>query len=511
MMSIASQTSRKDYRAILHPMGGGRTDGLKPITLSLLSNFVSKRMVTGRSKSVIVPDSNAQKLRGLQQSVVKASYIKNGYNSQWKAHGKYLEREGAQQEGERGTGFGSSGNEISVSDTLSQWQESGDRHLFKFIVSPEHADRMNMREHVEKLMECMERDLCVKLQWVAMDHHNTDNPHAHIALRGKDNKGNDLIIPKRYLSHGIRERSQEIATRELGKRTERDIERSREKNLQAKRVTELDRILEKRIDRDSKIVVSATGTVQQNNLDRQLLSRLQFLREIGLSKKVGSLTWQMQENFLSTLRQYQISQDIIKRRAQHMSHVMDTRSAFKQTSWQELKESAQPITGRLVGVGLENSLKDGRYMMLEATDGRIHYVSLPQNVNYKFDKYEMRAGDLITLRSRSFESDAKDENKKTVKYVAVEASGKWNDAKIKPLDYHLIEKLRLRASPLIQGSGLSAFQEHFNKLTMQRMEFMRAQGIVKLDGSVNEKAWAQFRQSEHHVSKDKARDDDRGR
>jgi type IV secretory pathway VirD2 relaxase len=520
-MPVSSQIQRNDYMATIRPSGSGAVRNLSPHTLSLMRSMVERRRITGNSQRSN-PAQHASHLARMQQSVVKVSYIKNGYAGQWKAHGKYLEREGAQQEGERGTGFGSGGQSVSVSETIEQWQNAGDRHLFKLIVSPEQAGRLDMRDHVNALMARMERDLGTKLQWVAMDHHNTDNPHVHIALRGKDHQGKDLVIPKEYIRSGIRQRSQEEATKVLGRRTQQDIDLAREKNLQAKRITELDRELDKRKDAAGKVVISAIGTETQRNTDRQLLSRLQFLREIGLAKKTGSLTWQMQEGLLPALRQYQTSQDIVKRRAQHMSHIMDTRSPLKVTSWQELKESSQPITGRLVGLGLEDALKDGRYIMIEATDGRVHYVPVPRNVNQKLDHKELRAGELISLRPRSFVKESQtskghvaDGNnlteRKTIHYVAIETSGTWKSTNAVPLDYQLVAQLRAGNPPTVQGSTLNAFQRHYNQLVEQRLSFLQQQGVVQQGGGINEKAWEHFRQAEHPNVKQHDADKDRGR
>ncbi len=40
----------------------------------------------------------------------------------------------------------------------------------------------------------MEADLGTGLDWVAVNHWNTDNPHTHIVVRGRDDTGKDLII-----------------------------------------------------------------------------------------------------------------------------------------------------------------------------------------------------------------------------------------------------------------------------------------------------------------------------
>ena len=46
----------------------------------------------------------------------------------------------------------------------------------------------------------MERDLDTKLQWVAIDHHNTDDAHVHLLVRGVREDGRPLQIDREYLS-----------------------------------------------------------------------------------------------------------------------------------------------------------------------------------------------------------------------------------------------------------------------------------------------------------------------
>ena len=69
----------------------------------------------------------------------------------------------------------------------------------------------------------MRRDLGSGLEWVAIDHYNTDNPHVHLLVRGRDLDGRSLRIPRDYLSSGLRHRSQELATQRLGLRSDREI------------------------------------------------------------------------------------------------------------------------------------------------------------------------------------------------------------------------------------------------------------------------------------------------
>ncbi len=120
--------------------------------------------------------------------------------------------------------------------------------MWRFIVSPEDADRLNLRDHVRELLGRMESDLGTRLDWVAIDHHNTDDAHVHLLVRGVRADGRPLEIDREYLRSGVRTRSQEIATRELGPRLEPEVLRSRERAVRREQWTEIDRALQQRAD-----------------------------------------------------------------------------------------------------------------------------------------------------------------------------------------------------------------------------------------------------------------------
>src|SRR5260370_10378794 len=129
--------------------------------------------------------------------------------------------------------------------TVRSWEKS-DELMWRFIVSPEDADRLNLRDHVRELVGQMERDLDTKLEWVAIDHHNTDDAHVHMLVRGVRENGQVLEINREYLRSGLRIRSQEIATRELGPRLEPEMLRSRERAVRQEQWTEIDRALQRK-------------------------------------------------------------------------------------------------------------------------------------------------------------------------------------------------------------------------------------------------------------------------
>ena len=55
---------------------------------------------------------------------------------------------------------------------------------------------------------------------MAVTHHNTDSPHAHLLIRGRRGDGRDLVIPREIVSERLRESAQELATRTLGERSD---------------------------------------------------------------------------------------------------------------------------------------------------------------------------------------------------------------------------------------------------------------------------------------------------
>ena len=119
----------------------------------------------------------------------------------WTAHARYLARPGAQQELTRGLGFDAEREQVDLMATVKGW-EKNDELMWRFIVSPEDADRLDLRDHVRELVGRMERDLESKLEWVAIDHHNTDDAHVHLLVRGVRDNARPLEIDREYLRSG---------------------------------------------------------------------------------------------------------------------------------------------------------------------------------------------------------------------------------------------------------------------------------------------------------------------
>jgi type IV secretory pathway VirD2 relaxase len=123
-----------------------------------------------------------------------------------------------------------------------------DRHHFRFIVSPDDAAEMtDLRAFARDLVADMERDLGTKLDWIGVDHYNTDNPHLHILVRGNADDDRDLAISRDYISRGIRARAQDRATVKLGPKPD-EIRSVLEREVEADRWTQLDAVLRREAD-----------------------------------------------------------------------------------------------------------------------------------------------------------------------------------------------------------------------------------------------------------------------
>jgi type IV secretory pathway VirD2 relaxase len=339
-----------------------------------------------------------------QRSAVKASYSRNGRSASWAAHGTYLAREGAQREGGKGRGFGAEQEGINLTATLRTWQRAGDARLWKFIVSPERAERLDLKAHTRALVSHVERDLGTRLEWVAIDHYNTDNPHVHLLVRGRDAQGRALQIHPDYLRQGIRRRSQDLATQALGFRSEREIVQSRGRAVERLRFTELDRALIRHAGPRGLITIDGPPprSPAARAFRQQELRRLQVLEGLGLAEKVWTRTWRLSPQLEDALRQAQLSGDIIKARARHQARLSDPRLPVAVTRI----EAGTVITGRVVGTGLADELRDQRYLLVEARD-RLHYVLQPPAVQRARGLGQLRIGDIVTLCGEAIEKEGR--------------------------------------------------------------------------------------------------------
>jgi type IV secretory pathway VirD2 relaxase len=288
-------------------------------------------------------------------------------------HLRYIVRDGVGPDGQVGQAYNAERDTTDV-DAFEE-RSRGDRHQFRFIVSPEDAVRLeDLRDFTRHFMAQMERDLETKLEWVAVDHWDTDNPHTHVVLRGKDQAGENLVIGREYISRGMRIRAGELATSWLGPRTEREIRASLEHGLHQDRYTTLDRKLRDLIDDGGVIDLRVSDQVGGLRDRALLIGRVHHLQTLGLARQVDTGRWQLRADVEPTLQALGERRDIIRT-------MQRTFGANRRELVLGGGREGGPVIGRIVAKGMTGEAHDKPYILVDALDGRAHHVALAKHAD----------------------------------------------------------------------------------------------------------------------------------
>ena len=297
----------------------------------------------------------------LQRVIVKASYTAHHPDKiagVLRAHVKYLGRDSASLDGREGRFYDAAEEGIDARQRLQQWQSDA-RH-FRFIISPEQGHELNEKEggltaYTRELMARMEKDLGTRLQWVAINHHNTDDLHAHLLVRGRRQDGKELRIDRAYIRHGMRQAAQEIATAWLGERTDQQLKLAAQKELKADRYTGLDAVIERYVQANGRLQLKMPTTPAGRDMRRRVGTRLQYLELLGLACRDRHGRWGVDGELKSKLHAFSQRNDIIK----NLYATLGPRSAFV-VSYRGEKE----LVGVVAGRGTHDELRDRRYLLV---------------------------------------------------------------------------------------------------------------------------------------------------
>ena len=305
--------------------------------------------------------------------IVKVRTVKLGGNGfeVAKAHLRYVERDGTTREGGRGQLYSADRDAVD----RNAWLEpaKGDRHQFRIIVSAEDGmEYDDLKPLTRRIMQRVEEDLGTKLDWVAVDHYNTGHPHTHIIVRGKDERGADLIIAHDYISHGLRERACELVDLDLGPRTDHAIEQRLRAEVEQERLTSIDRAMLREADKDILVSSNARGAFDQ----AIRMGRLKKLERLGLATRHGGAHWRLAPDLADTLRRMGERDDIIRTMQRAYTARGNAPALADQVIYDPTAPDARPLIGRVVERGLSDEYADRHYVIVEAIDGRTHYAEI---------------------------------------------------------------------------------------------------------------------------------------
>jgi type IV secretory pathway VirD2 relaxase len=298
-----------EFRGRLGRTRGGRSGGAS----GKLGARLTKAMKGARVRASAF--TNASAARGFaddprQRVVAKLSFHKHGFGAvgggKLMAHAQYLERDVAAREGERGQ-FYDRERDIAedAREQLRDWSVEDKRH-FRLMLAPESGVRIvgedgDLKDFTRSTMARVERDLGVKLDWVAVDHHNTDNPHVHVIVRGVRRDGAELLLPREYVSHGLREAARDVATDILGERSIADERLRLEREAQARSLNRLDRALEQELNAAREVRMQELGRDQTPEFANALRARARELERMGLAQEVRRNVLKLERDWLERL------------------------------------------------------------------------------------------------------------------------------------------------------------------------------------------------------------------
>ncbi len=316
--------------------------------------------------------------RAGRRVLVKARIVRHGgvklRSAPLARHVLYLQRDGVGRDGRHADLFGREGDGVDGRAFAAACE--ADRHHFRFIVSPEDSHRLDdLRAFTRDLMARAERDLGTRLDWAAVDHWNTDNPHVHILVRGKAEDGRDLVIARDYIAHGLRARAEALVGLELGPRSAREIATDLERQVDAERWTNLDRSLRALADDHAGVVDLRRGAPEPRDpeLRRLMIGRAQKLERLGLATPVLPAVWELKPGAEATLRDLALRGDII--RTMHRAMAGGPERAASDFVIEGVP--ASPILGRLVARGLQDEQQGGGFAIIDGVDGRVHHLRFP--------------------------------------------------------------------------------------------------------------------------------------
>lgn len=342
-----------------------------PVRMGMMKRLASSRMFalgdrTGVLRAAQNRSGRAFRLNVRQRVVVKALVSRHTGKGAERAaalaaHVAYLGRDGAGIDGSRAEFFSREGETPEVVAAARAWGQ--DRHHFRFIVSPEHGDRLDLKPYVREVMARVSADLGEPdLTWVATCHYDTDQPHAHVLVRGRRSDGRDLVIPRDYMGYGFRARAQEVAQERLGDLSRVDAERRIWRETAADRFTAFDRRLLAAADPHGLVADGVGGTDAWTALSR---GRLRHLEGLGLATRHGRL-YRLDGELELKLRTLQLRRDVIR--------TLNQRRLEAGRDVRPLERSA--VRGRVVKTGFHDEAGTAPWVIVRDGAGAEHYGRL---------------------------------------------------------------------------------------------------------------------------------------
>ena len=389
--------------------------------------------------------------------VVKASYIlasnKNS-RARIRHHLHYAGQGKSDELKQTPVLYGADGDTINFIKTVNGFETAP--HMFNIIISPEDGKKLDLTEFTKDFIAVIEKDLKTKLDWVAGNHYDTNDPHIHLLIKGSDENGKPLLMKRDYIAKGLRARAGQVATKKIGLRSYEEVVSSLERKICSTKKCELDNIIVKHCVNGAFDLSKANS--QLNDLPSSLFTRrLEFLSTKGLVTKIKESCWQIKDGLPEQLRNIDRTHSIISKLSDGLKvNKQDCEIISAKTM------ADRVVKGHVVERGYADDRESREYLLIKSKEKKFIYVELEKHS----EKTRTEVGEFVRIETTKPFGGPLSTDKTIARFA--DAHARIYDAR---------EHVKLSDNSLALPPGVNAAD--FAQIHVNRLELLARKGLVE--------------------------------
>lgn len=323
--------------------------------------------------------------------IVKAKIVKNSdhsFRGNLREHLKYIIRSDAGLNGNKPEILFNRQEPIEIKNIEEKFSDSP--HNFRFIISPEDGEKIDLKEFTVSLINSIEKDLGTKLDWIAAIHQDTNDPHIHLLVNGNDQDGQRLLMTRDYISNGIRNRASETINKKLGLRDLEEIIKNISIELNSDKKTSIDEIIKKNIVEEKFCLKRIDPEALQDIPASLFQRRLDHIEKKGLAKRDSDQGWFIKKDYVESLIAIYRTRTIIDRLTSTLGVEKDSCTTIKPSDLND-----KTIEGHVLKRGFVDELSSEEYLLIKGKDQKHYYVELEK---YS-EKSAANLGELVRIEN----------------------------------------------------------------------------------------------------------------